>query len=134
MNVKQPDMSLLGNLTHAQLTEVTAELILDALAVASATRISQPKKSDYLCSGPLLRDLLLSSVSRLTAARCQSLFWMEMNVYESGLALLEIGKRYTHGSTLAMEQLEAMSATLSLVSRLVNVYQLPEYIPLYCPE
>lgn len=131
MNVKQPGMNQLASLTLEQMIEVTAELTQDARAVASATRMLKPKISDYLCSGPLLRDLLLSSVSRLTGARCQLQYWMEMNEYASGLALWTIGQSYTRGSVLAMEVVEEMSVTLSLLSRLVNVYQPPEYIELY---
>lgn len=92
-----------ADLTIKQMIGVTVELLQEGLDAVSVSRTLKPKILGDSYSVPLVRDLLLSLASRVTAAHAQLLFWTEMNEFASGLQVWMIGMDYTRGSVLVME-------------------------------
>lgn len=127
MNEKMDPFNLSAELTLKELTEVTQELLQDALDVVSRSRTLKQKTSDVLYSGPLVRDLLLSWVLLATGARARLLYWMETSEYANGLQVRTIGMSYTLGSQLAMELISAMPNVMVFTDLLASEYELVGY-------
>lgn len=121
MNEKTDLLAPFGDLTVKELTEVTQELLQDALDVASASRISKLKISGNSCSVPLVRDSLLSWASLAMAVRARLLYWTETREYESGLAVRTIGMSFTHGSALVMELIDTTRLTIHYTKALKSL-------------
>jgi hypothetical protein len=121
MNEKTDLLTPFENLTIKQTTEAIAGLIQDALGAVSVSRISKQKMSGGSYSVPLVKDLLLSWVSRAMAALAQLQFWMETNAFESGLAVWMIGMGYTRGSVLVMELIDAARMTVCYTDALKDL-------------